>query len=393
MQDDNSTCPEYCTCDRTALSCYQLSKLPYIDEIAPYTFTKFMFYDCNLETLPGLPASYANATDLLVINSGLSTIDENAFQLLDKLETLELSGNAIKVVSRNLLSPLKKLIKLDLSSNKLQELPDGVFNDLSGLSELHLDGNWLKFGESLFEGADKLEKLTCNNCHLTSIPAKSLKRIKNLKHLELNQNPFQRLEKEAFVDLKADNHPLFQLSLNNCSLDNVEKTSLWPFKTLRHLDLAHNKLKSLQVGTFKAFWKSLKILYLENNQLQVVEERLAPWSNLEEIKLGNNMWTCNCDMAWIKSIELDKIDKENVTCESPSALQGHDLHEVATEMNCPDRRYFLILGFGIPAVTVVLVGAICCVVKFSGRSRLGRGESIKYRPVRDSTGSKQFLVL
>lgn len=313
-QTINFTCPEQCTCESGSLSCHQLTQLPTLEDI-PLQFTSFFFYDCVLHTLKRLPAAYSNATDLLVVNSQLDGIDANAFELLDRLETLELSGNRLRDISTEVLGPLNKtLTKLDLAHNKLVELPDGLFAALGKLNELRVDGNSMGFDEKSFEGADSLTKFTCNNCRLSMVPAGSLKRIKNLRHLELSQNQLQNLKEDAFGDLGEEGgRQLLHLSLDNCSLESVDKAALRPFSALQQLNLGHNKLKSVSVGTFKHFWNSLAVIYLENNQLTVVDENLAPWSSLQELKLGHNPWMCDCNMAWIKNIDLDKVDKENVT--------------------------------------------------------------------------------
>lgn len=392
-QTDSPTCPDHCKCSGTELSCQNLQELPSLDEI-PFTFTEFRFQECHLNKLTRLPAAYANATELLILNSDLSSVDDDAFQLLGELRTLELSGNRLADLSRAALSPLQQLTKLDLSRNRLHALPDELFKDVAQLRELCLDDNFLaEFGDGLFEGAERLVKLTCNKCRLQSVPAKSLQRIANLQHLELNQNPLQRLSDDAFDGLESKYHPLLRLSLDNCSLETVGRAALRPFKTLQHLNLGHNKLTYIAIGTFKHFWESLTSLSIESNLLTAVDERLAPWSFLQEVKLAYNLWICDCRMAWIKKVDIGKVDKENVTCASPPALQGHDLHAVVTAMNCPDRRYYLIVGFGVPVVVVALVGAVCCAVKLSSRSKLRRGASVKYQPVRDSTtNSRQFLV-
>lgn len=390
----NFTCPEHCTCDAATLSCHDLSQLPSLEDI-PVQFTSFFFYDCLLQRLARLPAAYGKATDLLVINSQLDAVEDDAFQVLDRLETLELRGNRLRDIPRAVLGPLKgSLTKLDLAENKFVQLPNWLFADLGRLSELRLDGNSMEFDEQSFEGANNLTKFTCNNCRLRTVPAKSLGRIKNLRHLELNQNQLQRLDEDAFGDLGDDGgRQLLHLSLDNCSLESVDKTALRPFSALQQLNLGHNRLKYVSVGSFKHFRNSLAVLYMENNQLTVVDEQLAPWSALNDLKLGHNPWTCDCNMAWIKNIDLDNIDHENITCSSPSGLVGHQLHSEMAKMKCPDRRYLLVVGFGIPVLTVALVVTICCVVKLATKSRRRRGDSIQYQPVRDSNSSKQSLVV
>lgn len=307
-QESNSTCPyPSCSCDGASLVCRGLKELPTLP--TPNQFTAFFFDSCDIEVLPRFPSSYSNATDLQVTSSGVSSVATDAFELLDRLVTLELKGNRLKTVSQASLHPLRNLVKLDLSYNRLTELPNELFKDLSKLREIDLGGNQVQFTENLFNCTDALTKLSCNDCHLKDVPTSSLTKIRNLEHLELNENPFQSLHDNTFQGLQQ----IRNLSLDNCSLFDISRQALQPFHSLRMLNFGHNNLKSIPLGTFNYSWNSLKKLSLESNLFTSLDENLAPWYSLEELKLWHNPWHCDCTLAWIKNISVDTFHKENVT--------------------------------------------------------------------------------
>lgn len=307
-QKSNSTCPyPSCICNGETLVCRGLKELPTLP--TPNQFTAFFFYAGNIETLSRLPSPYSNATDLVITKCGLSSVAADAFELLNGLETLELGRNRLTNVSKISLNPLRNLRKLDLSYNKLTALPNELFKDLPKLEEIDLGGNQVQFTENLFNGTNALTKLFCNDCHLKDVPTISLRKIINLQHLELNENPFRSLQDHNFHGLRQ----IQELSLDNCSLSVISELALQPFHMLRVLNIGHNQISSIPVGTFHYCWNSLKELYLESNLFTSLDENLAPWHTLEKLKLGNNPWHCDCHLAWIKNISTNAFPEENVT--------------------------------------------------------------------------------
>lgn len=389
-QESNSTCPyPGCSCEGTSLVCSHLTALPTLP--IPNQFTEFFFDTCNFVTLSKLPSPYSNATDLVVTNCGLSSVANDAFELLGGLETLELMGNRLTTVSPISLSPLKNLVTLDLSYNRLKDLPDELFKGLPKLQEIDLGGNQMQFTENLFNGADALTKMSCNDCQLKVVPTSSLRKIKNLEHLELNENPFQSVQDNTFQGLQQ----IQNLSLDNCSLTAISKQALQHFLSLRLMNFGHNQLQSIPVETFRYSWNSLKKLYLESNLFTSLDENLAPWYTLEELKLVNNPWHCDCNLAWIKNISTNVFHKENVTCVSPSEFKGHSVQTVVSQLNCPSGKYLLMIGLGIPALVICVTLTISCLVRVCRRRRY-KGTEVKYSQVYGETvstfNSTQSLV-
>ena len=99
--------------------------------------------------------------DTLLLNSGgIVALKVGDFKYLEKVEGLNLSGNALSALPAAVFGELTGLTSLDLSGNVLTALPRGLFDLLTGLTALHLNSNRLAEGglpDGVFE---ELEKLT-----------------------------------------------------------------------------------------------------------------------------------------------------------------------------------------------------------------------------------------
>ena len=97
---------------------------------------------------------------LLLNSGGIVALKVGDFKYLEKVEGLNLSGNALSALPAAVFGDLTGLTSLDLSGNVLTALPRGLFDLLTGLTALHLNSNALAEGglpDGVFE---ELEKLT-----------------------------------------------------------------------------------------------------------------------------------------------------------------------------------------------------------------------------------------
>jgi len=57
-------------------------------------------------------------------------------------------------------------------------------------------------------------------------------------------------------------------------------------------------------------------LHLNGNKLKTLsggDSEGVGWQNLHVLHLGDNPWTCDCNLQWMKALDLDRIDDENIT--------------------------------------------------------------------------------
>ena len=97
--------------------------------------------------LPRLPKEcflkFPNLRELVITNSGLATIEQGAFDGLNKLENLTIQDNPLEMVGSSWFV-LENLQRLDLRGNSIKYIAPGAFRHLNRLSYLNLEGNDLK---------------------------------------------------------------------------------------------------------------------------------------------------------------------------------------------------------------------------------------------------------
>uniref|UniRef100_A0A673Z4S6 Uncharacterized protein n=1 Tax=Salmo trutta TaxID=8032 RepID=A0A673Z4S6_SALTR len=88
--------------------------------------------------------NYSNLIELHLDGNWLTDLPGKLFEVMSKLEVLNLSHNNISKVEPKALAGLVNLRELDLSYNRLQSLPPHLLDDLKKLSILKLRGNTLR---------------------------------------------------------------------------------------------------------------------------------------------------------------------------------------------------------------------------------------------------------
>lgn len=113
--------------------------------------------DPQLVVVPDFENDRANS--VILRDNGIERVTSSAFEGLQDLITLDLSGNVIIVVSARSFAALEQLEVLDLSSNYVSQLPEFLFEGLSRLRRIDLRSNRLREGiiPALLSGLASLE--------------------------------------------------------------------------------------------------------------------------------------------------------------------------------------------------------------------------------------------
>ncbi|KZC11390.1 PREDICTED: slit homolog 1 protein-like [Dufourea novaeangliae] len=102
------------------------------------------FHEGHLPRLPaGCFSKFQNLRELVITNSGLTTVEQGAFDGLNKLENLTIQDNPLEMIGSSWF-PLENLEKLDLRGNSIKYIAPGAFRRLNRLTYLNLEGNDLK---------------------------------------------------------------------------------------------------------------------------------------------------------------------------------------------------------------------------------------------------------
>ncbi|NXE94906.1 TLR22 protein, partial [Menura novaehollandiae] len=129
-----------------------------------------------------------NLRALLLQSNEISSIDEDSFQSLAKLELLDLSNNSLVHLSPVWFGQLFSLQHLHLQGNFYSDLGESSpFSSLRNLSSLHL-GNprFSVIRQGNFEGIDLLHRLWIDGSNLSQYEQGSLKSIKKINHMIIN---------------------------------------------------------------------------------------------------------------------------------------------------------------------------------------------------------------
>ena len=161
------------------------------------------------------------------------------FQLL-QLSNLVLADNLMGKVPFVPISHISTLKKLDLSKNRIEKLEDSYFAS----------------------GAVRLDQLFLIENPLEKLEAKSFSNFQFINFTSLAGSPIRTIESDAFKDAQIK-----MLDLSNCLIESVEEKAFNGLeKTLEHLDLSANRLRSLPEDIFEDF-DFVKNLRLNDNML------------------------------------------------------------------------------------------------------------------------------
>ncbi|XP_009994202.1 PREDICTED: toll-like receptor 2 type-1 [Chaetura pelagica] len=183
-----------------------------------------------------------NLRALLLQSNTISSIDEDSFRFLGKLELLDLSNNSLAHLSPAWFGHLLSLQQLHLQGNSYRDLGESsLFSGLRNLSSLHL-GNpqFSTIRQGNFEGISVLQYLWIEGGNLSQYEPGSLKPIQKINHMIINLR-----NAKVFSAIVRDLlHSVTWLEVREIQLD-IEKKSL-----------VQNSMPpfSIQKLTFKDAW-------------------------------------------------------------------------------------------------------------------------------------------
>ncbi|CAH2101947.1 unnamed protein product [Euphydryas editha] len=345
----------------------------------------------NVTVLAELPVKVLNLS-----RCSIESIENASFKDLQQMEVLDLSHNKLTTdklsphafegrYSPEEYEPLASMRTLNLAYNDLHSLNQDLFEHLPELTELNLNGNPLttidyatliaisslpmmkvlkmrscgltEIPEKFLHTPKFLEHLDISDNKLTSVP-QELEETKNLKYLNLNQNPIVKL------DMSSEDYPGFPRlrklqELHMCNmkkLTSIGAGALAGLENLKKLHLSFNPKLSFidpkalarpdDIGeTYD--WPLIKELYLQSNNLSEVDSRLVSrWDLLDKVDVSNNPLLCDCSTQWMVDILVPVVESKAVNgselmvCKEPIEMKGYTmkhLHEIHRTMRCVDK--------------------------------------------------------
>ncbi len=190
---------------------------------------------------------------------------------------LNLSHNRICSVTKNLPNNYETVF-LDISYNRL--ISANGFQNLHKLVYLNLSNNYLCDDQLIFFEKTSIKKLELSNNNLKGKGVElsnMISKMKNLEHLILSNNHFERL------DINCYSNSLNKLDIDFNKITNIRFSSDLP--KLLKLNLANNQLEEIH-GT--NFISNIEYLGLSDNFICSVEF-IKPLARLNYVNLNNNL--------------------------------------------------------------------------------------------------------
>lgn len=281
-----------------------------IKEVKRQSFNKFQSLSLLNIAQNSLTKIYVGTFDrlqnLLYLNLSsnlLSSIDDDLFDDLELIETIDLSYNNIITISSNIFQRNQNLVTLLLNNNKIIEIPDHIFSRCLKLRILSLAMNNIsKINNStfsnIFKETNQLQhiELDLSYNNLLYLDSKIFFQSK-IQLLKLNNN-FLSIDEFFFTFLSEcqnlDLSCIAPIDLKFVNMKGTLKFQHTIFKTktefgdsIIKLDLRSTMIH-LDPSSFKTA-KSLKYLFLDNNNLTYISEDLfANLNGLEYLSLTNS---------------------------------------------------------------------------------------------------------
>lgn len=356
-----------------------------------------------------IPSFEGGLVELDMSNNLISIVKEFNFFKIKTLEKLDLSYNQISEVEVNAFTSLSLLHYLDLTGNRLVIVPANTFMALTTLKSLKLSSNegfgrimgkdsvnsslaltYQQLGVSI--DLKRLEMARCNLTQINLMSGRGLEHLNlgfndisdfsklevppNVKKLELSGNPIENLKAYSLSHV----YNLQELIMEDMPfLGQVNEYSLYGLSKLNYLSLEGSK----NLSFFHAFAFSvenngnleLKSLNLRGCNLRTLDSSLKNVIvGLEELHLGGNPFNCDCDLQWIKEVNIEA----DIRCYKPSEFQGILLKDIEEkQMKCGKMSIFMRKLVNSLILLVLLIGCSLAIWFF-------------FRQLSPTTRRKQF---
>ena len=356
-------CPMLCRClEKGSIMTCRHAGLNHVPALL--STTMFLDFDHNhVATVRN--GSFANAPRLEMLSlqdNEIRTIESGTLAALSDLHTLLLGRNLLAALPADLFAGTPRLQILDLRDNVFAAIPDYVLPPLHGLRVLNLSYNYLESAHlgPGFSATKQLQvldlsgnnfvslepkafrvlrswsndiphALNLSRCNIHHIHRQTLKNLLHLDSLSLAGNPGisskelnasiqdlsnSRLHRISLSGLNISDiyqffrnfqHPgLEQLDLSYNAIPNVRRGTFYHLIQIRHLDLSHNRIRSVE-GL--ATLTQLRTLRLSDNELHYLDPIwLESFHNLESLDLSQNALTQMDEEPFQNLFYLQRLD-------------------------------------------------------------------------------------
>uniref|UniRef100_A0A8C6R3U3 Leucine rich repeat containing G protein coupled receptor 5 n=1 Tax=Nannospalax galili TaxID=1026970 RepID=A0A8C6R3U3_NANGA len=302
-------CPAHCQCEPDGrmllkVDCSDLG----LSEI-PSNLSVFTSYlDLSMNNISQLPPSLLHSLrfleELRLAGNALTHIPKGAFTGLYSLKVLMLQNNQLRQVPTEALQNLRSLQSLHLHNNRIHSLGKKCFDGLHSLETLDLNYNNLDEFPTAIRTLSNLKELGFHSNNIRSIPEKAFIGNPSLIAIHFYENPIQFVGISAFQHLpelrtltlngasQITEFPdltgtanLESLTLTGAKISSLPQTVCDQLPNLRVLDLSYNLLEDLP--SFSGCQKLQKIDLRHN---EIYEIKVGTFQQLLSLRSLNLAW-------------------------------------------------------------------------------------------------------
>lgn len=205
---------------------------------------------------------------------------------------------------------------------EVYKIPKEIFQKFMNLKHLIVNGNHMQLLEKdTFEGAQHLEVLRLSNNDLKELNSFVFRLMRNLKTLDLGRNKIETVESQTFSGL----HSLERLYLSDNSLKFIPAELFYPLSKLVFLSLDSNQISQLDDDVFKEN-KFMRSIGLSNNTFRVLQNDLFRcFVNLTDLSISElRINELNLNGTSIQTLVIRNTDIVNITLSNyPKILVSH----------------------------------------------------------------------
>lgn len=228
--------------------------------------------------------------DLDLSNNNIVQISEKLFESNTELDRLNLDGNSIEDLHEKVFDDLGSLLTLNLNRNKISKFNEKCFNNMKNLAHLYLSHNNIEsLNSNLFRNNNGLMMLHISNNSIEQLPKGLFKQNEQLQEISLDRNRLKEVTSENF----EKNKNLIHIILGYNNINRIGPSVFHEMSYLEHLDLQFNEVSELPTEIFHNINNSLKKVFLNNNQLQEIDENVfsVGMGKLRILNLAHNKIT------------------------------------------------------------------------------------------------------
>lgn len=261
----------------------------------------------NLSHVPNALRSLQFLKSLNLNNNSMHELSNESFLELKQLRRLTLSLNQMGNLTKGTFKHMPSLKTIDLSKNQIQSLEHGIFDDVETLNKIDLSDNQLMDINGLFMNLKSLMTLNVSRNKIfwfdyAVIPAEldaldihsneiealgnyyELEATLQLRQLDVSYNLISEISQNSFPN------GIERLKINNNRISNVNQFTFMAKANLTHVNMANNKIQTLDINTFRLNPNALK-------------------KPLPEFAIAGNPFFCDCNMEWLQ--HMNKLDGSN----------------------------------------------------------------------------------